>query len=84
MPKETIRSNNPDNNLIVKWGKESSTAQIGVEFEEWFTFHKDFLSGGEETPEYNSLWMHFDSRDEVNRTIRVLRKMRDDVFGKDA
>lgn len=89
MPKETI-SPNPGTALIFKWGKERSDGQVGVEFgDNFFSFSKDLNSRVEvgsvraSVPEYNSLWVNFESRSEINRAIRILRKMRDDMFGRD-
>jgi hypothetical protein len=82
MPKETI-SNVPGNALVLKWGREQDTGQIGVDFgDNWFSFHSELDQ--DEVPEYNSLWFSFESRDDYNRAIRTLRKMRDAQFGKDA
>lgn len=88
MPKETIgremqtSEDYPRSRVILKWGRESGDCQIGVEFDEWFSFHKD--AGDREVAEYRSLWFSFETREDFNRLIRSLRKARDDVFGRDA
>lgn len=63
---------------VLKWGADQ-TCQLGVETDGWFSFH----SGTNEEFEYNSLWFTFETRDEFNRMIRSLRKMRDLQFGRD-
>jgi hypothetical protein len=88
MPKETIgrqqlSSNaSPESRVILKWGRESNDAQLGIEFDEYFVFNKD--SHKKDQPTFNSLWFNFETREDYNRLIRALRKARDDVDGKDA
>lgn len=78
MPKEVI-SPFPGHALVLKWGREQDTGQIGVEFGgRWFRFVD------EPDQDYNSLWFSFETREDYNRAIRTLRKMRDAQCGKDA
>lgn len=80
MPKETVGSDNAGSKLVLQWGREG---QLGVDLGDTiFHFRKDL--DVEHIPEYNSLWFHFESRDDYNKLIRVLRRMRDAQFGKDA
>ena len=84
MPKEIIRSHNADQSLIFKWGRDDYTGQVGVDFgSTWFTFHADRGNGVESEPEYNSLWFTFETREDYNKAIRILRRMRDAQFGRD-
>lgn len=81
MPKERI-SPVPGRALIFAWGRARPYGQVGIEFgDDWFSFHSDLDE--QEVPEYNSLWFDFESRDDYNRAIRMLRKMRDYHFGRD-
>ena len=66
---------------VLKWGREDHTAQIGIETDNWFSFNSDLSEP--EIPEYNSLWFQFETRQDFNRMIKTLRRMRDDVFGRD-
>lgn len=85
MPKEVFGrsmqhdSDGPYSRLILKWGQLDG--QLGVEFDNFFSFHSDLDK--EEVPEYNSLWFNFESRDDFNKMIRVLRRMRDTIYGRD-
>lgn len=82
MPKETIAGISADTALVLRWGRDDTTGQLGVDYgETYFSFHADQHLN--EVPEYNSLWFTFESRDEYNRAIRALRKMRDAQFGRD-
>jgi hypothetical protein len=80
MPKETI-SSSEEQSLELRWGKDQQFGQIGIVFDKWFSFHEDWEM--QEIPEYNSLWFDFSTREEYNRAIRALKKMRDKHFGKD-
>lgn len=81
MPKETI-SPVPGQALIFKWGRDQQYGQVGVEFgDKWFIFQSDLDK--DEPHEYNSLWFDFEDREDYNRAIRILRKMRDAHHGRD-
>lgn len=79
MPKEVISSEGQS--VEFRWSKNAGHAQIGVDLGQWFSFHEDT---DDEVSEYSSLFFTFESREDMNRAIRALRKMRDDAFGKDA
>lgn len=79
MPKEVIKGIGR-NRLDLGWTK-GSYAQVGVDLGNPFTF----VNHDEGEPETNTgLYFTFNSREDINRAIRALRKMRDDVYGKDA
>lgn len=83
MPKEVI-SSVPGRALIFKWGRETNGGQLGIEFgDDWFSFHSDAVDINGTAPEYNSLWVDFETREDYNRAIKILRKMRDAQFGRD-
>lgn len=76
MPKETITTTGTNHSLILRWGKNGN-AILGVDLNNKFNF-----IGDDEV--FTGLWFEFESREEINRLIKILRKVRDDTFGKDA
>lgn len=85
MPKQIMsrKGQNEDASLVLRWGKEDSTALVGVEFTKRFTFNSESDKLKDENS-FNSLWFELKTREEFNQLIRTLRKMRDSVLGKDA
>lgn len=73
MPRETI-SDLPSDNLAVEvtWGRDSGSVQIATTNQ---TIDHFALERG---------WFKDLNRDEINRLITVLRRARDQAFGKDA
>lgn len=84
MPKEVISNKTPKHSLEFRWSKQHGHAQVGVDLNQWFSFHEGDEEKDGEKNEYRSLFFTFESREDMNRAIRALRKMRDDAFGKDA
>lgn len=75
MPKEIIARRPPNHAIELRWSKDH--AEIGVNHNREFSFTDEGFI-------YTALFFTFSDRDEINRMIRTLRKMRNTVFGKDA
>jgi hypothetical protein len=100
MPQEYVLGPQPDrrtsdsepgkpNRVMVGWAKDRPQVQIGVHQPDApfvFVADSDALKAGsvEGALNYESLWMDLPDRKACNDLIRLLRKARDDAFGKDA
>lgn len=75
MPKEVIAQKTPKNELVFGWTKgQEGTVRIDLSNKFKFLDDDEIFTG---------LTFTFKNREEYNRAIRVLRKMRDDVYGRD-
>ena len=78
MPRELIHAayESDGYSAVVSWGKETSSVQVGLK-----ACAKDdnvILKG----QEYDSLWINM-NREQLNRMIRILRRARDQAYGRD-
>lgn len=81
MPKEAIYDDCKLYDLMVGWQKDKYV-QIGVETHDGGTLAHALGCDLDEKPTFTGVWGTFD-RDGLNRAIRMLRKARDEAFGRD-
>jgi len=94
MPKEIIYGNRNTQNLVaVQWVKDGQV-QVGIKFDpkqddeiayaKFFDYKGNEIGAVEEGIGYDSVWVDFLDRGQINDLIVVLRRARDNALGKDA
>lgn len=84
MPKEKIYDGSEKFDLQIGWRKDDPDVQIGISTHDGRSL-ADWLADNQEPaglPQFDSIWGNF-GRDGINRMIRMLRKARDEAYGRD-
>ena len=81
MPRETIYDASGMYDVQIGWGP--GTVQVGIETHDGVPVAEKLNSlGGGDPARFTGLWGSLD-REGCNRAIKMLRKARDDAFGRD-
>jgi hypothetical protein len=87
VPKEKIYDAANQFDIEIGWMKDNPDVQIGIGTHDgrsiaaWLA-GTDYEPADAALPTFDSLWGNF-GRDGINRLIRMLRKARDEAYGKD-